>query len=206
MSRLSTRWLYSASGWRPCLRGGRGMPVNIAQVPKRADGSDQGIDDYLGGGGLLENLNLRAFEEGWLPPEDWPELPEEALHGPAGKVVEHIRPNTEADSVAILSLFLASFGNACGRGAHFIVEDTRHYLKLFTVIVGESSKSRKGTAQGRINHLIHRLEDKWAAKCFKQGLSSGEGVIHHVRDKKTKVDNEGKEVVVDEGVSEKRLL
>ena len=139
-------------------------------------------------------------------PEDWPELPEEALHGAAGKVVAHIRPNTEADLAAILSLFLAAFGNACGRGAHFIVEDTRHYLKLFTVVVGESSKSRKGTAQGRINKLIGKLDTEWAAKCFKQGLSSGEGVIHHIRDKKTKTDKEGNIFVVDEGVSEKRLL
>ncbi len=183
------------------------MPVNIVEVPKRADGSDQGIDDYLGGGGgFLADLKVRVFEEGWMAPEDWPELPEEVLHGPAGKVVEHIRPNTEADPAAILALFLASFGNACGRGAHFVVEDTRHYLKLFTVIVGESSKSRKGTAQGRINKLIGRLDEEWAAKCFKQGLSSGEGLIHHVRDKKTKTDKEGKIVVVDEGVSEKRLL
>ena len=183
------------------------MPVNIIEIPKRADGSDQGIDDYLGEGGLLEELEVRAFEEGWMPPEDWPELPEEALHGPAGKVVEHIRPNTEADPTAILSLFLASFGNACGRGAHFTVEDSRHYLKLFTVIVGESSKSRKGTAQGRIKKLISRLDDGWAAKCFKQGLSSGEGVIHHVRDKKIRTDNkDGKLIVLDEGVSEKRLL
>jgi hypothetical protein len=182
------------------------MPVNIVEVPKGADGADQGIDDYLAGGGLLDDLKVRAFEEGWMPPEDWPELPEEALHGAAGKVVAHIRPNTEADLAAILALFLASFGNACGRGAHFVVEDTRHYPKLFTVIVGESSKSRKGTAQGRINKLIGRLDEEWAAKCFKQGLSSGEGLIHHVRDKKTKTDKDGKIVVVDEGVSEKRLL
>jgi hypothetical protein len=38
------------------------------------------------------------------------------------------------------------------------------------------------------------------------GLSSGEGLIHAVRDPVTKVNKEGQEETVDPGVADKRLL
>src|SRR5215207_673031 len=85
MSARSTRWRCSAKGWRPCSRGGQGMPVNIVEVPKGADGADQGIDDYLAGGGLLDDLKVRAFEEGWMPPRTGPSCPRRPSTAPPAK-------------------------------------------------------------------------------------------------------------------------
>jgi len=181
--------------------------VSIARIPPAPDGSKQGIDDYLVRGGRLEDLELWPFEGGWLPPKDWPVMREEAYHGVAGKIVKIIEPNTESDPAAVLSLFLSAYGNLIGRGAHFVIEEDRHYCKLWPVIVGKSGKGRKGTAQGRVDRLMEKVDPQWYYNCRAQGLSSGEGVIHHVRDRRTKPskDREG-DVVVDEGVSDKRAL
>src|SRR5215213_5585833 len=182
------------------------MPVNIVRVPPAEDGSKQGIDDYLARGGKLDDMEMLPFEGGWLPPKDWPVLAEEAYQGLAGEVVRAIAPNTESDPVAILALFLAAYGNMIGRGAHFVVEGDTHHCKLWPVLVGKSSLARKGTAQGRVKQVLRRIDEHWYFNCQAQGLSSGEGLIYHVRDRKTKEGKDGETVVVDEGVTDKRLM
>jgi hypothetical protein len=182
------------------------MPVNIVRVPPAEDGSKQGIDDYLASGSNLDDLEMLPFEGGWLPPQDWPVLAEEAYQGLAGEVVRSIAPNTESDPVAILALFLAAYGSMIGRGAHFVVEGDTHHCKLWPVLVGKSSLARKGTAQGRVKQVLRRIDEHWYFNCQAQGLSSDEGLIYHVRDRKTKEGKDGETVVVDEGVVDKRLM
>jgi hypothetical protein len=182
------------------------MSVSIVRVPPAPDGSKQGIDDYLTRGGRLEDLEVLPFEGGWLPPKDWPTLADQALQGLAGDVVKTILPNTESDPTAILGLFLSAYGNIIGRGAHFVVEGDTHYCKLWPVLVGESALARKGTAQGRVDKVLRQIDEGWILNCRAQGLSSGEGLIYHVRDRKTKTNKEGEEMVVDDGVIDKRLL
>jgi hypothetical protein len=128
-------------------------------------------------------------------------------------VVRLIAPHTEADEAALLFQFLAAFGNAAGRSAHFLVESDRHYANLNIAIVGNSAKGRKGTSQGRINAVMAYADPAWSER-MASGLSSGEGLIWAVRDpimKKEPVREKGKvtgyqEVLADEGVSDKRLL
>ena len=182
------------------------MSVSIVRIPPVPDGSKQGIDDYLAAGRDLDDLEVLPFEGGWIPPRDWPTLAKDALQGLAGEVVNTIAPNTESDPVAILALFLAAYGNMIGRGAHFVVEGGQHFCKVWPVITGESGKGRKGTAQDRINGLLKRVDERWYYNCQAQGLSSGEGLIYHVRDRKTKEGKNGEPVVVDEGVVDKRLM
>jgi len=78
--------------------------------------------------------------------QDRPELGEAAYIGLLGEIVRLIGPQTEADPAGILLQTLAGLGNIIGRGPHFQVEATRHHLNLNVTIVGETSKSRKGTA------------------------------------------------------------
>src|SRR5215208_7990617 len=182
------------------------MSVSIVRIPPAPDGSKQGIDDYLAAGGDLDDLEVLPFEGGWIPPRDWPTLAKDALQGLAGEVVNTIAPNTESDPVAILALFLAAYGNMIGRGAHFVVEGGQHFCKAWPVITGESGKGRKGSAQDRVNRLLKRVDEHWYYNCQAQGLSSGEGLIYHVRDRKTKEGKNGEPVVVDEGVVDKRLM
>src|SRR3954449_8997511 len=83
--------------------------------------------------------------------EDWPDpLSDAAYHGLAGDVVRAFAPHTEADPIAILLQFLAAFGNAAGRGSYVRVEGDRHPPQIWPVLVGKSSKERKGTSWGRI--------------------------------------------------------
>lgn len=137
---------------------------------------------------------------------NWPAPPRpEAFYGWPGKYVERLMPHTEADPMAILLQLLVGFGNILGRSAYFQVEADKHYLNLNAVIVGNSSKARKGTSWGHVNKFLKQIDPSWPAPIT--GLSTGEGLIHQVRDpvvatnKKTK-----KQEIEDEGQSDKRLL
>jgi hypothetical protein len=114
--------------------------------------------------------------------DEWPQLHADAHHGLAGDVVRAIDPHTEADPVAILLHQLTFFGNAIGRGPHYRVEGTDHATNLFTVIVGDTSKARKGTAAGRVREIFDIADKEWTSDCLHSGLSTGEGLIALVRD------------------------
>jgi hypothetical protein len=83
--------------------------------------------------------------------------------------------------MALLVQFLVAFGCACGRGAHYQVEADRHYPNEFAVLVGPSSRGRKGSAWGHVRRLLEDV-DQTFARCLVGGLSSGEGLIAQVRD------------------------
>ena len=151
----------------------------------------------------------------------WPQLGKEALHGPAGKLVTTISPQTEADPVAILIQFLVAFGSLIGRGPHFLVDAVRHSLNLFAVVVGATASSRKGTAWAHARSAVENVAaivgDGWASN-LQTGLSSGEGLIWAVRDPieskqpirqkaggKSRKITGYKTVVEDHGVEDKRL-
>ncbi len=153
-------------------------------------------------------------------PPAWPNPPDEAAyHGLAGNIVRLIEPHSEADPVALLTQFLAAFGNIIGRSAHFIAEDTKHALKIFAVLVGATSKSRKGSSWARIRNVFAEIAPEWVTTRIFDGLSSGEGLIWSIRDpiirmervKKGKKpsalveDVEYHDVVVDEGIADKRV-
>jgi 5S rRNA maturation endonuclease (ribonuclease M5) len=133
----------------------------------------------------------------WREPESpvWPVLSEDALYGLAGDVVRTIEPHTEADPVAILLQFLAAAGNLLGRGLYAIADAARHGLVLFVVLVGETSKGRKGTSWAHTRNLIHRVDERWGRLQIVSGLSTGEGLIERFE----YVDE-------DDGEKDKRLL
>lgn len=140
-----------------------------------------------------------AWEGGPDPPEGWPELPGKAAeHGLAGDFVRLVSPHSEADPMALLVQFLVAFGNVIGRSAHFRVEDDLHYTNLDCVVVGETSKARKGTSWGRVMKAVESADAEWAANRIKTGLSSGEGLIHQVRDGASTSDTD-KRLLVYEG-------
>jgi hypothetical protein len=132
----------------------------------------------------------------------WPApLASQAFHGIAGEIIRTIEPHTEADPAALLIQFLAGFGNLIGRGTYTTVEADRHGCNLFVALVGMSAKGRKGTALGHVRRILEQVDATWAAERIQSGLSSGEGLIWGVRDPILK-----KEVLVDPGVLDKRLL
>ncbi len=114
---------------------------------------------------------------------EWPNpLSEDAYYGLAGQVVQTIDPHTESDPAALLIQLLTAFGNVINRGPHWRAEADRHGLNLFTVLVGTTSKGRKGISWGHILKLISPSDPHWKQFCIQTGLSSGEGLIYVVRD------------------------
>jgi hypothetical protein len=149
------------------------------------------------------------------PPPAWPVLDEKALHGLARDLVRTIGPHTESDPVAILIQTFIEFGNVIGRQPHCVVEADVHALNEDAVLVGPTSKARKGTSAGHVRRLFKRVEPLWAEQRMQEGLSSGEGLIWAVRDpiiKREVIREKGRptgkyqDVEVDQGVRDKRLL
>lgn len=147
----------------------------------------------------------------------WPApLAPEAFHGLAGEVARAIEPHSEADPAALLVQFLVGFGNMAGRNAHAVAGADRHYENLFCVLVGESSRGRKGSAWSAIRHLLAASDSHWAEKRCESGLSSGEGVVwavrdpieerEPIRDRNTKRVTAYETVVTDQGEADKRLM
>ncbi len=109
----------------------------------------------------------------------WPVLDDHALTGLPGDIVRAIEPYSEADPAALLAGALCFFGNAVGRGAHFLVS-ARHHANLNIILAGETSKGRKGVATDDIRMLFTRAVPDWAMG-IRGGLSSGEGLIDAVK-------------------------
>src|SRR5215216_483757 len=136
----------------------------------------------------------------------WPALEEEAYCGLPGEIVRAIEPHTEADPVAVLMNLLCAYGNAIGRGAHMRVEGDVHNLKLYAGLVGETSKGRKGTSWSRVRQMMRSAQPEWSENRVLTGLSSGEGLIYHVRDRVEGENKKGETMVLDPGIKDKRLL
>lgn len=142
------------------------------------------------------NTSRKSSDEpGWPAP-----LGDSAYHGIVGDIVRTIEPHTESDPAGILVQLLVSYGNMVGHGAHYLHESTRHTANLFAVLVGASSKARKGTGLDRVKHLLRIIDSVWAGTRILSGLSSGEGLIAEVRDLTEK------EIEEDKPAPDKRLL
>ncbi len=163
----------------------------------------------------VANGPSRVNESSSLAVDPWPDPPApEAFHGIAGELVDLLDPHTEADRAAILIQFLAGFGNLIGSGPHFRVEGDYHAAKLNVVLVGATSKGRKGTSAGQVLRILGRVDETWGTDRVLKGLSSGEGLIWAVRDpilKHEAIKDKGhvveyQDVEVDPGVEDKRAF
>ena len=131
---------------------------------------------------IVNGDDLNASNSLIAQPAEWPKLPEAALSGLAGDIVRAIEPHSEADPAAILVQTLVAAGNVIGPQPFCAVEATRHRLNLFVVLVGESSKARKGTSWGQIKDICDRVDAPWATERITGGLSSAEGLIAELQD------------------------
>jgi hypothetical protein len=139
---------------------------------------------------------------------EWPVLGDDALHGPVGEVVNLVMPHTEGDQAALLTQTLAGLGNLAGRIPCRTPDELPHWLNLFVLILGNSSKARKGSYYHAID-FCSMVDREWARDNVKSGLTSGEGLVWWTRDPiygiKTRKGQQIR-VLVDEGIADKRLL
>jgi len=163
----------------------------------------------VGSNGATPHAAL-GVEEGYPPP-----LREEALHGLAGTIVRELAPHTEADPVALLLTVLAAVGNIIGPGPHWTASGATHSLRLWPVLVGATSKARKGTSWATAGTVLRAAAPVWYERNTTNGLASGEGLIYHVRDPieqsepiraKDKTVLGYRQVIEDPGVEDKRLM
>lgn len=146
--------------------------------------------------------------------DTWPVLAPAALQGLAGEIVQAIEPYTEADPVAVLVHVLTAFGNLVGSEPHFLVEFTKHPPRISPVLVGKTSKARKGQAWSTPRRMFEEVDSVWVRERVTSGLSSGEGLIYAARDagverqplRRGKGGIEYDDVGADPGVLDKRLL
>jgi hypothetical protein len=220
---------------------GRAASVRVVELPGLPEKGD--LSDFLDAGGTLEQLRRLADEAPeWRAPSDeapgdfssfsiyrggtadvepaivlpqWPAPPvAEAYTGLPGDIVRTIAPESEADPAALLLQSLVAFGNAVGRGPYVAVGAARHHTNEFAVMVGETSAGRKGQSWRDARSIIAAADAEWDRARIVGGLSSGEGVIYHVRDPirgREPVKQKGKpteyqDVIIDQGVDDKRLL
>jgi len=145
----------------------------------------------------------------------WPDsLTEAAFYGLAGDFVRLVEPHSEADPAALLFQCLCVMGSIIGRGPYYSAGADKHFTNLYMVIVGNSAKARKGTSWSETRRLCEMVDPAWTRTRILSGLSTGEGLIHAVRDeikelvqireKGRVIDRE--EQITDTGESDKRLL
>ena len=127
---------------------------------------EQACHELITGAGLhFQHQTVPASQEQPAPQpqhSDQAVFEQYALYGLAGEAVRALAPHTEAQPEAILLQLLAAFGNVIGPGPHCMVGATRHTLNLFLVLVGESSKARKGTSWNQIARLFAEVDPTWA--------------------------------------------
>ena len=133
-------------------------------------------------------------------PLQWPSLEPEALWGLPGEIVNAATINSEADPVAVLATLLTHAGIFAGRGPAVRVGDDYHHARLFSVLVGQSARGRKGTSEKPIKRIASHVSEKLGPLAWVPGpLSTGEGLAYAIRDGDGREDG-------DPGVADKRVL
>jgi hypothetical protein len=118
------------------------------------------------------------------PPDGWPApLDPIALTGLAGQVVAVVAPHTEADPAAILVSLLVGFGSLIGSEPRYLVGASAHRANEFVVLVGPSGAGRKGSSWDTVEVLLGAVDGHFVNDRVVSGLSSGEGLIWHLRDR-----------------------
>jgi hypothetical protein len=90
--------------------------------------------------------------------------------------------STEADPVAVLVELLVGVGSILGRGPHYRVGASCHGTNEFVVLVGPSGSGRKGSSWDVVAAVLAEVDQPWVNERVVSGLSSGEGLIWHLRD------------------------
>jgi predicted DNA-binding ribbon-helix-helix protein len=134
-----------------------------------------------------------------------------AYHGVAGRIVRKIEPHTEASPAALLMTLLTFAGSMIGKGAYVMTDGAHQCMNLFTLIIGSSSKARKGTSLANIERVLRMVDANFMSDNTASGLSTGEGLIAAVKDsvtKQTMNQTTGmlEEKVLESGVDDKRLI
>jgi hypothetical protein len=114
--------------------------------------------------------------------EGRPILRNEARIGLVGEFLARFEPQSESDPAGMAIDFLATFGNAAGRGPRMHVQADIHRAILNVVTVGATSRGRKGTGRAFVRRVFEEADPSWSESCVVSGHASGEGLISDLAD------------------------
>ncbi len=124
---------------------------------------------------------------------------------PLKELIEARRGCCEASPEAIGAQFIAAAGCFLGRTSVLNVGETPHRANEFVLAVGPTGQG-KGDAKHYALAAFEEADPLWFAHNVRGGLSSGEGLIHNVRDEEVRgQDRKGRNIVIP-GVRDKRFL
>jgi hypothetical protein len=199
------------------LRAAGAKKVYVIDLPPGPDGAKQGVDDFLAAAAAAaaaaggDAAAAAAFAELRLAAalattavEPSPTLGETAYHGLVGEFVKAVAPYTEATEPAILAHLLCAAASYIGRGVYLCHSNLKFPAILNAVLVGPTSRGRKGTALVFVERLMEQADPGyWPARYMAGGLSSGEGLIKKLANRWKKDKASGKAECVE---VEKRLF
>lgn len=150
--------------------------------------------------------DLRSSFESDSPLLIRPELAQCALYGILEHIVDVACEHTEAVPSTVVAHVLARFSATIGRTAYIQIGPQTRYLNFNGLIVGPTARGRKGTSAEYPAQLFHRAEYILGVRPLPEltALSTGEGLIHRVRD--ARYSDEDPNKVLDRGVDDKRLF
>lgn len=140
----------------------------------------------------------------------YPVQPE--LYGLAGEVADLATLDSEADPMAVYTSLLTAAAALMGSNSFIRIGETKHYPRLFTALVGNSSRARKGTSLKPVERIIRKGEEVYLShnqdssrlNFADGGLSSAEGLIYAIRDESEETDKKGEPLW--QAVEDKRIL
>lgn len=142
----------------------------------------------------------------------WPRPCTTAFQGVVGEVAGLAARYTEADPHGVAVALLVGVGSEIGRKAHVVVGGRPHHANVLAALVGNTARGRKGTATGIALDVLGRAAPDAANRRVGNGISTGEGLIHRIRDTSVRtirkvVNGEERVTTTEEpGVADKRLL
>jgi hypothetical protein len=157
----------------------------------------------------VDEARANDGEEEDIEVKNWPDPPAgEAFSGLVGEFTRLWEPHTEASPISLAAQFLVFYGHAIGRSPYFVIGGDDHNTNLELALVGPTSFARKGQSYGCVRRTFEKVQLSLGVPIVEaRGLSSGEGLIHAVRDERFEPNKKGgAPVKVDEGVQDKRLL
>jgi hypothetical protein len=132
-------------------------------------------------------------------------LHDNALYGIAGEIVNMLCTGSELKPEAVLAQFLCIFGNMLGRSPYKI-QDGRHGTLINVAIVGNTADGAKGSSLQAVKRLLRAVDADYCTNNIKGGYNSSEALIGDITDRVEVTNRKGEIEVVEEGVSDKRLL
>jgi len=125
-----------------------------------------------------------------------PKVHPAAFHGLLGEIVRELAPTTEADPIALLVSLMAAVGAVIGDGPHVLVGGSKHPARIWPLLVGGTGRGRKGTAWAEAENVVTAFNAYFVESNIRSGLSTGEGIIHALRDDKDDVTTKDKRLLV----------